>query len=71
MYERSYMHRDTVTHTVVSKQQFVITASVDGHVKFWKKARLASAPCFLSGSTKRIFCLVGLTGRRFLGTRGR
>eukprot|EP00026_Physarum_polycephalum_P001078 Phypoly_transcript_01079.p1 GENE.Phypoly_transcript_01079~~Phypoly_transcript_01079.p1 ORF type:complete len:623 (+),score=105.08 Phypoly_transcript_01079:1835-3703(+) len=37
MYEKSYMHRDIVTHLAVSKTDFVITASVDGHVKFWKK----------------------------------
>lgn len=37
MYERSYMHRDTITHVAVSKTDFLITASQDGHVKFWKK----------------------------------
>lgn len=38
MYEKSYMHRDRVTHIVVArKTDFIITASVDGHVKFWKK----------------------------------
>lgn len=37
MYERSYMHRDVITHLVCSKTDFVITASQDGHVKFWKK----------------------------------
>jgi peptidylprolyl isomerase domain and WD repeat-containing protein 1 len=38
MYERSYMHRDVVTHVVVAPEtQFLITASRDGHVKFWKK----------------------------------
>ena len=38
MYERSYMHRDIVTHVVVAAEtQFIITASKDGHVKFWKK----------------------------------
>lgn len=37
MYEKSYMHRDNVTHTAVSKKDFIITASKDGHVKFWKK----------------------------------
>ena len=38
MYERSYMHRDTVTHTVMATQtEFLITASADGHIKFWKK----------------------------------
>lgn len=37
-YEHSYMHRDLVTHVVVSKStEFIITGSVDGHVKFWKK----------------------------------
>ncbi|CAI5704070.1 hypothetical protein KXD40_007555 [Peronospora effusa] len=38
MYERSFMHRATVSHVVVAPEtQFIITASVDGHVKFWKK----------------------------------
>jgi len=37
MYEKSYMHRDIVTHCAVSAKEFFITASRDGHVKFWKK----------------------------------
>ena len=37
MYERSYMHRDRVTHVAASRRDFFITASVDGVVKFWKK----------------------------------
>ncbi|CAD5114916.1 DgyrCDS3950 [Dimorphilus gyrociliatus] len=37
MYEKSYMHRDVITHVVVTKTDFIITASADGHVKFWKK----------------------------------
>jgi peptidylprolyl isomerase domain and WD repeat-containing protein 1 len=38
MYEKSYMHRDTVTHVAVAEPtDFFITASVDGVVKFWKK----------------------------------
>jgi len=38
MYERSFMHRDTVTHVVFAPtHDFFITASVDGHLKFWKK----------------------------------
>lgn len=38
MYERSYMHRDVVTHVLVAPvTQFLVTASRDGHVKFWKK----------------------------------
>lgn len=36
-YEKSYMHRDLITHVAVTKTDFIITASVDGHVKFWKK----------------------------------
>ncbi|XP_005110323.1 peptidylprolyl isomerase domain and WD repeat-containing protein 1 [Aplysia californica] len=36
-YEKSYMHRDIVSHVAVSKSGFIITASADGHVKFWKK----------------------------------
>lgn len=31
------MHRDVVTHVVCTKSDFIVTASTDGHVKFWKK----------------------------------
>eukprot|EP00479_Gromia_sphaerica_P002618 TRINITY_DN13084_c0_g1_i1.p1 TRINITY_DN13084_c0_g1~~TRINITY_DN13084_c0_g1_i1.p1 ORF type:complete len:163 (-),score=23.59 TRINITY_DN13084_c0_g1_i1:49-504(-) len=31
------MHRDVVTHVKVTKTNFIITASVDGTVCFWKK----------------------------------
>jgi peptidylprolyl isomerase domain and WD repeat-containing protein 1 len=31
------MHRDIVTQLIVTKTEFIITASQDGHVKFWKK----------------------------------
>ncbi len=38
MYERSYMHRDVVTHVVVAAEvDFIATGSADGHVKLWKK----------------------------------
>lgn len=37
MYEKSYMHRDVVTHLAVSSADFFITGSCDGHIKFWKK----------------------------------
>ena len=36
-YEHSYMHRDLVSHVLVTATEFVISASVDGHLKFWKK----------------------------------
>ena len=39
-YETSYMHRDVITHVVMTPvTEFVITASKDGHVKLWKKMR--------------------------------
>mmetsp|Transcript_21447 Transcript_21447/g.27271 ORF Transcript_21447/g.27271 Transcript_21447/m.27271 type:complete len:607 (-) Transcript_21447:39-1859(-) len=38
MYERSYMHRSIVNHTVaINKTNFIVTTSTDGFVKFWKK----------------------------------
>jgi peptidylprolyl isomerase domain and WD repeat-containing protein 1 len=37
MYERSFMHRDTLSLVAVTKTDFIITASTDGHLKFWKK----------------------------------
>ena len=36
-YEKSYMHRDVITHLVSTKTDFLITGSLDGHIKFWKK----------------------------------
>lgn len=38
MYEKSFMHRDVVCFVAGSQASgFIITGSVDGHVKFWKK----------------------------------
>ena len=37
MYERSFMHQNTVTHVQWTKSNFLVTASAEGHVKFWKK----------------------------------
>ncbi|KAG1134542.1 hypothetical protein G6F42_000434 [Rhizopus arrhizus] len=37
MYEKSYMHRDVLSQVAVTKKDFIITTSVDGHLKFWKK----------------------------------
>ncbi len=38
-YSQSFMHRDTLARVSVTPAptDFVVTASVDGHVKFWKK----------------------------------
>lgn len=38
VYELSYMHRDNLNHIITSsKTDFIVTCSVDGHIKFWKK----------------------------------
>lgn len=43
-YFKSLMHRDTINSvTVTPRSNFVITTSVDGWVKFWKKSSLALA----------------------------
>lgn len=36
-YEKSLMHRDLVNFVFVTRTDFIITTSIDGHVKFWKK----------------------------------
>ncbi|KAI6179310.1 Cyclophilin-type peptidyl-prolyl cis-trans isomerase-15 [Aphelenchoides besseyi] len=36
-YEKSFMHRDYITHAIATSTDFIITASRDGHLKFWKK----------------------------------
>jgi peptidylprolyl isomerase domain and WD repeat-containing protein 1 len=36
-YEKSFMHRQTITHVIATVTNFILTASVDGHLKFWKK----------------------------------
>ena len=37
-YEVSYMHRDIVNNIIASsKVDYIITFSIDGHIKFWKK----------------------------------
>ena len=39
LYEKSFMHKETVSHVLVSHvNEFIFTASTDGYVKFWKKA---------------------------------
>jgi len=40
-YTKSFMHRDTLTYvTVTPLTDFIITTSVDGVIKFWKKQAL-------------------------------
>ena len=38
MYEKSFMHRDVVTHVATGAHDFLLTASADGDLRFWKKA---------------------------------
>ncbi|EIN12739.1 peptidyl-prolyl cis-trans isomerase [Punctularia strigosozonata HHB-11173 SS5] len=36
-YYKSFMHREVINFCVMTKTEFLITTSVDGHLKFWKK----------------------------------
>ncbi|KAF8158121.1 peptidyl-prolyl cis-trans isomerase [Crassisporium funariophilum] len=36
-YYKSFMHRDIVNFCTITKTDFLITTSVDGHVKLWRK----------------------------------
>ncbi|KZT37832.1 hypothetical protein SISSUDRAFT_987108 [Sistotremastrum suecicum HHB10207 ss-3] len=36
-YSKSFMHRDVLNFVTVTKTEFIITTSVDGHLKLWKK----------------------------------
>ncbi|KZS93693.1 WD40 repeat-like protein [Sistotremastrum niveocremeum HHB9708] len=36
-YSKSFMHRDVLNFVTVTKTEFIITNSVDGHLKLWKK----------------------------------
>ncbi|XP_045159087.2 peptidylprolyl isomerase domain and WD repeat-containing protein 1-like isoform X1 [Mercenaria mercenaria] len=40
-YEKSYMHKDVVKFVAVTKTDFILTASADGHLKFWRKTEEA------------------------------
>jgi len=36
-YHKSFMHRDVVNFCVMTKTDFLLTTSIDGHLKLWKK----------------------------------
>lgn len=69
-YEKSYMHRDVLTHCAVTKTDFIITTSMDGHVKFWKKndigvefvkhfrAHLSAITCMAVNAPGTLMCTV-------------
>lgn len=51
-YEKSYMHRDAVTHVaVVHRGHFVFTGSADGFVKAWRKLPPPPGSVSSSGAT--------------------
>ncbi|KAI0225069.1 Peptidyl-prolyl cis-trans isomerase cyp15, partial [Massospora cicadina] len=39
VYERSYMHREVLSSVQVASHDFLVTSSLDGHLKFWKKTK--------------------------------
>jgi peptidylprolyl isomerase domain and WD repeat-containing protein 1 len=59
MYERSFMHRDVMTLVAVASTDFVITTSVDGHLKFWKKT--AKGVEFVKHFRSHLGSITGLT----------
>ncbi|KAH9936366.1 uncharacterized protein B0H18DRAFT_950676 [Fomitopsis serialis] len=36
-YYKSFMHRDVINFNIMTKTDFLLTTSVDGHLKLWKK----------------------------------
>ncbi|KAB5595911.1 Peptidyl-prolyl cis-trans isomerase, cyclophilin-type protein [Ceratobasidium theobromae] len=36
-YSKSFMHRDVLNYVIMTKTGFLVTTSIDGHLKFWKK----------------------------------
>ncbi|KAI0771377.1 peptidyl-prolyl cis-trans isomerase [Irpex lacteus] len=36
-YSKSFMHRDVINFVVMTRTEFLITTSIDGHLKLWKK----------------------------------
>ncbi|QRV92468.1 peptidyl-prolyl cis-trans isomerase, cyclophilin-type protein [Ceratobasidium sp. AG-Ba] len=36
-YSKSFMHRDVLNYVIMTKTGFLITTSIEGHLKFWKK----------------------------------
>ncbi|KXS15935.1 hypothetical protein M427DRAFT_305753 [Gonapodya prolifera JEL478] len=59
MYERSLMHRDIVNFVITTKNDFLLTTSIDGHVKFWKKT--AKGIEFVKHFRAHLGAVVGIT----------
>ena len=59
-YEISYMHRDVIDFVIATPTNFIITASVDGHVKFWKK--IEEGIEFVKHFRAHLSAVVGLCG---------
>ncbi|TDL23225.1 hypothetical protein BD410DRAFT_787555 [Rickenella mellea] len=39
-YSKSFMHRDVINFVTMTRTDFLITTSIDGHLKLWKKQEL-------------------------------
>lgn len=53
MYEKSFMHRDVVTHVAVGAHDFMMTGSADGDLRFWKKTPVRSSALLHAYSTSQ------------------
>lgn len=75
MYEKSFMHRDDVTHVAVAGHDFIITASADGDLRFWKLVPVRFQPMKknrqLCSSTKPPTCKTNFTCQSYYHTRCR
>ena len=58
-YEISYMHGETLTHVLFAKNDFIITASIDGIIKFWKKNHVGTLDFIKSFRTFTSFLFPG------------
>ena len=68
LYEISYMHRDNVLCCLVLNHDFLVTISIDGHLKFWKiirggiefvkhyRAHLGAIDCFNFNNDMVVTC---------------
>lgn len=73
-YFKSFMHRDQINFVTMTKTKFLITTSVDGHVKLWKKqadqiefvkhyrASLSPIAAVSADSEGKVFATVSETG---------
>ncbi|KAK7677765.1 hypothetical protein QCA50_019317 [Cerrena zonata] len=73
-YYKSFMHRDVINFCIMTETDFLITTSIDGHLKFWKKqeqgiefvkhyrAHLASVVAISASADGQLFASVAEDG---------